>query len=310
MIRLHPYRLILLGALSLAGCTGMKNISSRNPLYVGHEIHFTDTKSANKKLTPIVKSVLRPLPNNTFLWMRPDVARYNMLSEKAKKKKFWKNKIAAPVLLSQTNPLQVSAAIQNRMFHQGYFQNTVTYDTVRVGNRKAKYKYTITLREPYRYETIIFPKPTNDLAQKIAATQSGSLLKAGDIYTLEAVKNERIRIDKNLKELGYIYFNPEFITIKADSVSGDHQVKTEVFVKPETPPESRKPYTVGRVFNHDGNVLDNPVTDTLKAGEYYLISQQKSLELSALQQGIFLKPGELYSHSNYSQTIRYLNELP
>jgi len=310
MIRSITYRLILLSGLLVTGCTGLKNISSRDPLYIGHEINISAKDAQKKKLIPIIKDVMKPKPNTRFLWMRPAVARNNMLSDKAKKKKFWRNKITSPVLLSHTSPAQISAAIQNRMFHQGYFHNTVAFDTVRVGQRKAKYKYTIALREPYRFESIGFPKPMSDLTQKINSSRQESLLKKGDIYTLEAVKNERLRIDRNLKESGYIYFNPEFISVKADSVSGDHQINAEVTIKPETPPESRKPYTIRKVFIHDDHVLDNTLTDTLRFDNYYLISQHKALKVNALQQGIFLKPGELYSRSNYMHTIRYMNELP
>jgi outer membrane protein insertion porin family len=71
--------------------------------------------------------------------MRPSMARNNMLSKKAKKKKFWKNKISEPVLLSQTNPAQVAVAIQNRLFHNGYFRSVVTYDTLLINDRKAKF---------------------------------------------------------------------------------------------------------------------------------------------------------------------------
>jgi outer membrane protein insertion porin family len=276
MIRATTYQLVLLIVLALAGCTGMKHISADDPLYTGHEIKFTTQGDKKKKLGLVIKSVLKPTPNNTFLWMRPALARYHMLSDTRKKKKFWKKKITGPVLLSQVTPNQVSTAIQNRIFHHGYFHNTVAYDTVRSGSRKAKYRYTITLREPYRFESIEFPKPQNDLTEKINKSQHESLLKKGDIYTLEAVKNERIRIDRDLKENGYIYFNPEFITLKADSVSGVHSLRTEVVVKPETPPESRKPYKIRNVYIHDDHVLGNILTDTLIFDSYYLISEHNA----------------------------------
>ncbi len=310
MIRSATYRFFLVSVLALTGCTGMKHISSVDPLYIGNEINFTGKDDKKKKLTPVIRDVLKPKPNNTFLWMRPALARNNMLSEKAKKKKIWKNKVTGPVLLSHTNPTQVAAAIQNRIFHNGYLHNTVVFDTLHVGQRKAKYEYTITLREPYRFDLVAFPKPINDLSKKINSYQPESLLRKGDIYTLEAVKNERIRIDQNLKEDGYIYFNPEFITVKADSVTGDHQIRAAVTIKPETPPESRRSYTIRKVFIHDDYVLDNTLTDTLAFGNYYLISQHKALSFDALQRGIFLEPGEVYANSNYLHTIRYMNALP
>src|SRR5688572_24729211 len=211
MIRASAHQLILILALTLAGCTGMKDISSQDPLYLGHEIKFTVRGAEKKKLTSVINDVLTPEPNNKFLWMRPALARYNMISDTARRKKFWKNKISAPVLLSQTRQDRVFAAIENRMFHNGYFKNKISLDTFKVGQRKAKYRYTITLNEPYRFQSISFPEPNNELTQTIRGVQVGSLLKTGNTYTLESVKNERIRIDRYLKERGYFYFNPEFI---------------------------------------------------------------------------------------------------
>ena len=121
----------------LAACTGMKNISSSDPLYTGYEIKFTEVDADQKKLTSHIKDVLKPDPNNTFLWMRPALARYNMISEERRKKKFWRNKVTAPVTLSQIKPTQVVAALSNSLFHIGYFNNEVSYDTVRIGDKKA-----------------------------------------------------------------------------------------------------------------------------------------------------------------------------
>ncbi|MBL7875621.1 MAG: BamA/TamA family outer membrane protein [Cyclobacteriaceae bacterium] len=310
MKRFILHKVFFISALALASCTGMKNISSENPLYIGHQIKVNAKGDEKIKLMPAIGDVLKPRPNNRLLWMRPGVALANTISESAKKKKFWKNKITDPVLLSQTNPRQVSAAIQNRIFHNGYFHNRVTFDTINFGARKAKYKYTITLGEPYRFESIVYPQPDNDLTRIISDSQQESLLTKGAIYTLEAVKNERSRIDLNLKENGYIYFNPEFITLKADTATMAHRVNAQIILKPETPPESRKAYTLRKIFIHDDFILDNTPADTLQFDNYYLISHNKALRFDVLQQGVFLKPGERFAQSNYMHTIRYMNSLP
>jgi len=308
MIRPIINTLYMIIALMMGSCTGMKNISVEDPLYVGHEITFTEKSKRNIEIIQSTKGVLKPEPNKSLLWIRPALALNNMLSEKAKKKKFWKNKVMDPILLSQTNSAQVSTALQNRIFHHGYFHNKVAVDTIRLGNRKVKFNYSVTLGQPYKFDTIAFPKPSTDLAAKLKSSES--LLKKGEIYSLDVIKNERIRIDQNVKENGYIYFNPEFIVIKADTVTGDHQINAEVTIKPETPPESKRAYTIRNVFIHDDHELDSKTLDTLQFKDYYLISQNKSLRFDALQQGIFLKPGELYSLSNYRHTVRYMNELP
>lgn len=288
----------------------MRYITSDDPLLVGNEMTYATKDAGAKKLTPGLKALLTPEPNSTFLWMRPSLARFNMLSDSAKTKKFWKSKIAAPVLISQANPQQVARTIQDRTFHSGYFDSKVTFDTIRIGSRKAKLHYTIELHEPYKIESVTFPANQNVLTKAIIDSKDESMLHKGDIYSLEAVKSERNRIDRELKESGYIYFSPDFIFLKADTVTGNHQVRIDVTVKPETPPESRKPYTIRNVYIHDDHLLEDVETDTVKVDDYYLISRNKALNFNAIRQGVFLKPDSVYSRSNYMHTIRYFNDLP
>jgi hypothetical protein len=47
----------------------MKNITSNDPLYVGYEINYTEPDGEKKKLSPYIRDVVKPRPNNTFLWM-------------------------------------------------------------------------------------------------------------------------------------------------------------------------------------------------------------------------------------------------
>jgi len=304
------YQLLMVLVLAITGCTGMRYISPEDPLYIGHAYSITGQQAENRELRPIISGLLKPEPNGRLLWMRPALARYNMLSDSAKVRKFWKNRVKSPVLLSQASPNQVAAAIRDRIFHQGHFLNTVAYDTVLVGRRKAKYHYTITPGEPYTIASVKFPEAASDLTQQINDSRNETLLTVGETYTLEAVKNERNRIDRDLKENGFIFFSPDFILVKMDSVTGQHQVRAEVTVKPSTPPESRKPYSIREVFVHDDHLLDGTEADTMRIEDYYLISRSKSLDFKAIKQGLFLKPGELYSRSNYMHTIRYFNDLP
>ena len=122
MNRCFIYGLILLLS-GLWGCTGMRYVKSTDPLYTGSEINILDEHAPHKIIKGIAGEVIKPKPNTKTLWMRPALARYNMLSDSAKVKKFWKNKIDPPVLLSHAHPNLVAAAIQNHLFHNGYFKN-------------------------------------------------------------------------------------------------------------------------------------------------------------------------------------------
>ncbi len=291
------------------GCSGLKNISSENPLFIGNEFKLVDGGKKARRSIREATNQLQPVPNGQFLWTRPALASYNMLSDSGKTKKFWKNKIEEPVKLSHTQPHQASNTLVNRIFHEGFFNNSVTFDTIRIGKKKAKISYSITFNEPFRFGSIVFPEPDDDLTKNIGLSQQSSLLKTGDLYSLESIKNERKRIDNFLKEHGYIYFNPEFIFLEADSVSDDHLVNIKVLVKPDTPPESRIPYTIGKIYLLDDYNLYNYSPDTLDLNPFFLLSEKNNLKFEALKRGVFLEPGQLYSKTKHLQTIRYLNNL-
>lgn len=309
-MKMCQFHVLLLFVVTYFGCTGMKNISTEDPLFIGNEFFITDSINLAKHVIDQAASQLQPKPNQRFLWMRPALARFNMLSDSAKKKKFWKNKINEPVVLSQVQPYLASQILQNRTYHNGFFQSTIDFDTIQIGEKRAKYLYQITLNDPYKIGSVVFKESKDDLSEKISISQEHSLLKAGDLYSLETIKNERIRVDRFLKDRGYLYFNPEFIFLQADSISQDHMVNIRVLVKPETPPESRIPYSIGKIYVHEDYALDNYFPDTLDLDPYFFLSEKSDLKKEALMRGIFIKPGQLYSQTNHVQTVRYLNNLP
>ncbi len=302
--------LLIMIVLIAVGCTGLKDISQDDPLFVGNEYKLIEGSSKAQRAINQADAKIQPKPNTRFLWMRPALARYHTLSDSAKNKKFWKRKVSEPVLLSQVQPEQVSRVLSNRVYHNGYFHNQVTFDTVRVGRKKAKYRYTIEMNQPYRLGTVKFPTGSDDLATKIRNSQDQTLLQSGDLYSLETIKAERSRISDFLKEYGYLYFNPEFIFLQADSVSEDHTVNISLKVKPSIPPESRTAYTIGRIYTHNDYSLTDYTPDTLNLDPFIYLSTKHDLEPKAIHRGIFLKPGEPYAETDHSNTLRYLNRLP
>ena len=300
----------LLSVLALCSCTGLKNINSDNRLYTGNKYEL-DTKDKNAaRVVEQTNNELKPKPNNKFLWMRPALARYNMLSDSARVKKFWKNKVDEPVRMSNINGRRTARILENRLFHAGYFSNQVQFDTLKQGNKRSKLQFNITLNEPHRFGVVRFPAARDTLTMLVARSAPESLLVPGEIYSLQTLKDERKRIDDYLREYGYIYFNPDFIQFKADSVTTEHVVNVELYIKPTIPPESRLQYEVDRILIFDEQLDDNIVPDTISAPPYYLITADSTLRMSAIKRGIFVKPGELYSRSDRLLTSRYLNRLP
>src|SRR5690606_23042009 len=92
-----------------------------------------------------------------------------------------------------------------------------------------------------------FPADTGDLTNIINQNKDKTLLKRGDPYDLETYKNERLRIDNDLKEKGYFYFNPDHLILQVDSTIGNHLVNVDVRIKNIAPPEALRPYTIENI---------------------------------------------------------------
>lgn len=296
--------------VATSACTGLKYATNENPLFTGHKIKVIDNGHEEKAKLPDMNSVLLPKPNNKFLWMRPALARYNMLSDSAKTKKFWKNKVSESVNVSNVNPMQVARALNNRMHNGGYFQSNILFDTLRTGKKKAKIVYYISPKNAYTYGRIGYPEPIDDISRMISSSSEESFLKTGEIYSLQTLTEERKRISTFLEENGYIYFNPEFLIFRADSVSTKKVIDLEVIIKPGTPPESLRLYKIGKIFIHDDFTPEGADIDTIDFAPYYLITQKNNLKFGALERGIFMEPGRTYSRTQHLRTIGYLSNLP
>ena len=309
-MRFHPAQIILLFTLSFTACTGLKNVTSDDPLFTGNRYKIEDATKEVKSVVDQANSGMLPRPNNRFLWMRPALARYNMLSDSGRAKKFWRKKIDEQVTISQVNPYRTAEIIQNRLWHNGYFNNSITFDTITRGDKKAAIEFSIVLNTPQRFGNISYPEPADTLTRLINNAASESLIQEGDIYSLEALKNERTRLDRMLKDNGYIYFNPDFIGFRADSVTEDYTIDIDVRVKGSTPPESRTQFRVRNVYIVDEQPGQEGMLDTIIAHPFYLLTVDSAVSMNALKRGVFIEPGQLYSRTTRTRTTRYMNSLP
>ena len=153
----------------------------------------------------------------------------------------------APVLYSRVDPAFTSRLIQNELDNKGYFRARVDFDTVQQ-NKNVKVHYRVMPGSLYRIGRVDFPDDESELAKAVAATQTTTLLKPEQAYSLELIKAERLRIDELLKERGFYYFSPDHLLVQADSSAGNHRVNLKLIVKPETPALAYEQYYVRNII--------------------------------------------------------------
>lgn len=195
----------------------------------------------------------------------------------------------APVAIDTTKVnascLSILSAVQNR----GYLDATIKPEQ-QVKNKRVKMLYHINTGEPYvirSYSTSILDHNIDSLLKVHNVLAEGP--KAGDMFSVNGLQNERKRITAWLNDQGYMYFNKEAITFVVDS----SQTTREVDVK----------MNVGLYRRSSRDELEEHPQYYIR-NISYTYPQDNSLILKprTLDINTIMRKGELFSYSNMQKT--------
>lgn len=315
---------IIITVLIAYSCSNTKYLPEGDMLYVGGKVKVEDTlmtKKGRKKMAKELEALLRPRPNRGFLGLRPKLYIYNIAGEPKKQKgfRYWlRNKVGeAPVLFSQVDMDYNADVLQSNAENRGYFKTRVAADSTS-RNRRAKAIYTVTTGKQYTIREVKFPEDSTSTAldSTIAKIRRRSLLKPGDGYNLDVIKQERERIDDRLKNRGYFYFNPDYILVKVDSTVGKQQVDLIVKVKPETPERAKRVYTINNTYIYPNYSIERErdtarfTNDSIKKyRDFTIIDSENTFRPIVYDKALFFHKGDTYSRRVQNLSLNRLVNL-
>ncbi len=304
-------------ALFVSACSNTKYLAQNQKLYTGGEIKIDDKdikKSDASSLKDDLSSLLRPQPNSSILGLRFKLWVYNKTrtNKKTGLRHYLNTHIGEPpVLVSSVDITKNSSILQNRLQNVSYFLAQVSGDTVSK-NKTAKAVYTIHAGPAYHYRKVVFPKENDDLDTAVTGTSAQTLLKVGDKYNLDVIKNERIRIDARLKEKGFFYFAPEDLIMKYDSTVAGHQVDIFVKVKDATPDEARWIYKIRNIYVYPRYTLRDTgvkLDSAVKYRWYNVIDPRKTVRPFVFKNAVLLHPGDVYNRTEHNNSLNRMINL-
>ncbi len=308
---------IVLSGLFAASCSSTKNIPDGDALYTGAKIKVEgpEKKKRKKALKSELESKLTPKPNKRVLGMPIKLWIYNAVP-KPKKETSLLGKLKyktgeAPVLLSQFRQDYNQEVLFSTLENEGYFQPQVTVDTV-VKGKKGSAKIEVRTGPRYTINSVFFDSSSSALAQDIRATEKKTFLKKGEPYSLALIKGERERIDAQIKEKGYYYFNPDFIIVNADSTIGENKVNLYVLIKPETPRVARRAYRINEIYiftNYSIQQTDSQDSILKNAKVYHdmhIIDRRSQFKPKMFDKMVLFGKGDLYNRETHNLTINRL----
>ncbi|NHN26896.1 BamA/TamA family outer membrane protein [Flavobacterium jejuense] len=306
--------------LLLFSCSGTKNIPEGDLLYIGHQLEVNGekvTKSERKNIENNLDGLIRPKPNRSILGMRPDIFFYNLAGDVKKEKGFrhWiKYKLGRkPVLFSEVDLSYNNKIIQNYTENKGFFNVQTISDSTKRG-KKGIAKYKVTLNHQYKIKQIVYPEDSTTIAKQITNLKKDSFLKVGEAYDLEKIKNERNRIDTKLKELGYYYFNENFLITKVDSTVGNHEVDVILAIKKDTPEKAKQAFNINSVYVYSNFKIDNDTLNinpnaTTKYENFTIIDDEKLFKPVVFENTLYFKKGDLYNRTNHNLSLNRIITL-
>lgn len=310
--------------LIIYGCSNTKYLPEGDMLYVGGEVKVEDSlmsRKERKNLEKELKGLLRPKPNASFLGLRPKLYIYNLAGEPKKDKgfRYWlRNKVGeAPVLFSQVDMDYNADVLQSHTENKGFFKTRTAADSTS-RNRRAKAIYTVTTGKQYKIRKVIFPNDSTStpLDSTIAKVKRRSLLKPGNAYDLDVIKQERERIDDRLKNRGYFYFNPDYILVQVDSTVGKYEVDLIVKVKDETPERAKRVYTINNTYIYPNYSIEKEpdtaryTNDSVQRyHDYTIIDPERTFRPIIYDKALFLHKGDTYSRRVQNLSLNRLINL-
>jgi len=319
-MRINQFLLLLIAALIFSACSNTKYLAEGELLYTGASVKVKGDSLSSKSTAYFeenLEGLVRPRPNSSILGLRPKLWFYNIAGEPNKDKgfKYWlKNKMGEPpVLFSQVDMDYNTKLIQNYIENKGFFNAKTSADSSASG-KKATSTYTVQLGARYIIDSVRFPNDSIPLTIDIKATEPNSLLKSGKPYDLEVIKTERDRIDAKLKEVGYFYFNPDFLLAQVDSTAGNHQVDIKMKVKDETPILAQRTFTIGNIYVYpDYSINKDTLAEDSSAAIYYkdltILDPENKFKPSVFDRSLLFKKGELYNRTDHNKSLNRLVNL-
>lgn len=219
--------------------------------------------------------------------------------------------------LAEASRQELKKAMQGK----GYFQCEV--DTVLRYRKKNKVEvtYRINSGEPYRIRRHTYNLPESEDLYEIASDERRSLIRDGDNFDANVLDNERARVVRRMRRMGYYNMHKDFIGYAADSSAGAKQVDVEMRMSRTAGEMSETDrrrlftrYTIRRVCFHTdydpGYAPDSTVLHSYaEKGYEYTWAGKQLMRPSALRYNCRIRPGELYDERRVEQTYEMMNRM-
>jgi len=206
---------------------------------------------------------------------------------------------STPKYISTVNPDLRTQIATNTLHNYGYFRGIASHTLIpNKDTLEAKIEYYIHPNELFHLDSIEYQRFPGITDSMMTVLKRQSLLQRNDPFNVIKLDEERNRLSTLLRNNGYYFFRPEYVTFRADTIQSPQKVQMKVCASPSIPAVAQRPFYIGKTYirlrtNHDTQVLD-----TLERGDVMMIYSKKSeeppLKMGAIKRYLFYRKGSPY----------------
>ncbi|QJW92401.1 BamA/TamA family outer membrane protein [Spirosoma taeanense] len=226
----------------------------------------TVSETEQSALEDQLMTLARPRPNKQLFGYPYKVGLYYLFGEPRSKNGFrswFRRKFGEEPVFASAKAISSSIPIwEATLKNEGYFGSQVSGELKEEGY-KARGVYQVNVKPRFYIDSVAFYLTDSSVVQKaLRATSDRTIFKKGDPYRFDNIKLERERISQAIKQRGFYYFLPDYITILADNDSANHQTTLIFAIKPDMPAAAGVPYYIRDIFIYPNYNLSTARQDT------------------------------------------------
>jgi len=316
-IHLLLIRLVLSLAVS---CSPTKFVPEGKKLLNDVDIHVDNKQLSREE----IKAQVRQKENLKILgFLKFHLSIYN-LSSKKKQNDWFKRIGEEPVIYQEYQTQQSIDQLNLYMQNKGYY-DAVVKDTLIVHHKKPKVDliFNIVTGSPYRIRNYSYKTKDERIGPLLLNDTISRLVKKNDIFDVDLLNDERVRLTAMMQNHGYYSFSSDYIQFFADTSLNNNLVDLTIEIsdadpgKKSAPVKHHKRYLVRKyLINSDfnppqlsGSRIPEP-QDTIVVPPYTITYQGKLRYRPQLLDDLNrIKDGRFYSLRNVEKTYRSLNQI-
>ena len=122
------------------------------------------------------------------------------------------------VFMDSTEAKRTAEEMEEYLRSKGFFQGKVNYKTKHVLRRRLSVTYFIEENEPTYFGDIKYISSDQNIDQILQKHKKDCPFKTDDPYDESKISKERTRVEKLLRDNGYLYFSRQYIEFQVDTL--------------------------------------------------------------------------------------------